>query len=138
MIGIQFYNYKSHFPRHIMYYDMSSRRGGWCFILGVLTTCYSSVTVLHNISINVCSLFWGVAGRQPLQGYRAPPNSFITLNQLIYLYALVVNLEIGNKYHIISVSYDNIRSEINNKKTFYYWIKISIKLPVFYWMLILV
>ena len=59
MIVIHFYNYRSHFPRPFMYYYISSRRDGWCFILGVLTTCYSSITLLHNICINVCSLFGG-------------------------------------------------------------------------------
>ncbi len=46
--------------------------------------------------------YLGVAGRQPLQGYAAPPISFIICNQLICLYAMIVHLEMGNKYHIIS------------------------------------
>jgi len=48
-------------------------------------------------------VYLGAAGKQPLQGYAVPPNSVIIFNQLIYLYAMVVNLEMGNKYHIIYV-----------------------------------
>jgi len=40
-------------------------------------------------------VYFGVAGRQPLQGYTAPLISFIIFNKLTYLYAMVINLEIN-------------------------------------------
>jgi len=46
-------------------------------------------------------VYLGLAGRQPLHCYAAPHIYFIILNQLIYLYAIVVNVETENKYHII-------------------------------------
>jgi len=101
IIPMHLYNYTSHFPRHIMYYCISSHRRGWCLNLDALTTCYSFVTLLYNISINVYSLF-GSKRKTTFTRLCCSPISFIIFNQLIYVHVIVVNLEMGNKYPIIS------------------------------------
>ena len=87
IIAIHLYNYKSHFPRPIMYYYIFISPW-WVMFSFWVHVQYAVPLSLSDIILVLMFVFYlGVAGRQPLQGYAAPPFPLLYVINL-YVYRL--------------------------------------------------